>query len=132
MATHPLASPDLDRDLLAFIDASVPSVWALELLVLLRRSPDDIWTAERLVLELRASSPLVADLLIALQRSGLVIQQGEGFQYRPVSAVLNRLCDALEAAYRERPVAVIRAITRRQSSPLTGFADSFRVRGWRP
>lgn len=127
-----MASPNLDRDLEAFIHAAIPSVWALELLVLLRSSRDERWTEERLVLELRASTPLVSDVLTALQASGLVIPHGGGFQYRPASPTLDGLCDTLEAAYRERPVSVIRAIAGRKSSQLTGFAESFRVRGWRP
>ncbi len=127
-----MASPNLDDEIHAFIDAAIPSVWALELLVLLRTSPDLAWTEAGLVLELRASAPLVSDLLDALHASGLIVRLADGVRYQPVSPTLDRLCAALEATYRERPVSVIRAITGRKSSQLKGFADSFRVKGWRP
>jgi hypothetical protein len=127
--THP--SDPLSPDLSAFIESAVPSVWALETLLLLRRTPDAGWAADKLVAELRASGPLVNDCLMGLQRAGLILGEDAGFRYAPASPTLAALCDALEAAYRERPVAVVNTITRRRSDPLKGFADSFRFGGWK-
>lgn len=117
---------------MSFIDGSIPSVWALELLVLMRGQPRRPWTPAALVTDLRASEPLVADILSAFQTSGLVIGQDHDFLYSPASPTLDRLCEALEAAYRQRPVTVVNAITARRSDQLKGFADSFRFKGWRP
>lgn len=124
-------SVPLSTDLSAFIESAVPSVWALETLLLLRRDGDQGWTVDRLVAELRANVTLVNDCLAGLQRGGLVIG-GEGtFRYAPASPTLAVLCDDLATAYRERPVAVVNAIARRRPDPLTGFADSFRFGGWK-
>jgi len=125
------SSDPLSPDLSAFIESAVPSVWALETLLVLRRSPGAAWAADRLVAELRASEPLVNDCLAGLQRAGLILGEDEGFRYAPASPTLAALCDDLEAAYRERPVAVVNTITRRRSDALRGFADSFRFGGWK-
>lgn len=123
--------PPLEHDLVAFIEGAFPSVWALETLLVLRADPQTSWTAERLVTELRASGPLVDDCLRVLARAGLVVEAGEAFRYAPVNARLGALCDLLEAAYRERPVAVTKAIARSRPDALKGFADSFRLGGWK-
>jgi hypothetical protein len=124
--------PPIGEELVAFIAATIPSVWALETLLLLRRTPRDDWRADRLVAELRASSTLVDDCLAGLQRAGVVVASAEGVRYGPASPMLAGLCDQLEAAYRERPVAIVNLIASRRPDPLKGFADSFRFRGWKP
>jgi hypothetical protein len=125
------SSDPLSPDLSAFIESAVPSVWALETLLLLRRDADRVWPADRLVAELRANLNLVSDCLGGLERAGLVLGDGDGFRYAPASLTLAALCDQLEAAYRERPVAVVNTIARRRPDPLKGFADSFRFGGWK-
>lgn len=121
----------LEEDVVALIEGALPSVWALETLLLLRRAPDRTWTAEALVTELRASAVLVAQCLKDLERAGLVLTEGGVARYAPASAGLAALCDRLENAYRERPVAVINTIAARRPDPLRGFADSFRFKGWK-
>lgn len=128
--TTPSSGP-LSTELSAFIESAVPSVWALETLLLLRRDSDQEWTVDRLVAELRANVTLVTDCLAGLQRSGLAIGEDGTFRYAPASPTLAALCDELEAAYRARPVAVVNTIARRRPDPLTGFADSFRFGGWK-
>lgn len=120
----------LNAELASFIEGAVPSVWALEILLLLRRG-NATWAVDPIVAELRASPQLVTDCLGGLERAGLVAHGSDGFRYAPASATLGDLCDALEAAYRERPVAVVKTITTRRPDPLKGFADSFRFRGWK-
>lgn len=117
---------------MSFIDGSIPSVWALELLILMRGRPRRAWTADGLITDLRASETLVTDILASFQTSGLVIGQDDEFTYSPASPTLDRLCEDLEAAYRKRPVTVVNAITARRSDQLKGFAESFRFKGWRP
>ncbi|MDP1913282.1 hypothetical protein [Brevundimonas sp.] len=121
----------LDPDLAAFIEGAIPSVWALETLFLLRRPPAASWSPERLVTELRASAPLVNDCIQRLQQAGLILETDGSFSYAPASPRLGALCDELEAVYRERPVAVVNTITSRRPDALRGFADSFRLGGWK-
>ncbi|HEX2559263.1 MarR family transcriptional regulator [Phenylobacterium sp.] len=118
----------VDPDLLTFIREHIRSVWALELLLLLKRNPERRWTPDELVRELRASASLITNNLDALQRAGLIALDEDGrCRYAPAGPVLDRLCNELEAAYRERPVALINVIA---SPPdkLQSLADAFRIR----
>ncbi len=121
----------MDPGLAAFVEAAIPSVWALEALLVLKRNPEIAWASDDLVAEMRASTTLVADCTRVLQRAGLVIEQSGSVRYAPASPGLAALADALQNAWRERPVAVVNMITTRRSDPLKGFADSFRLGGWK-
>jgi hypothetical protein len=118
-----------DPELAAFAREHIRSVWAVELLLLLRRDAERRWTPEDLVRELRASSNLVRDNLAAFQKSGLAVEDDDGcWRYAPAIPVLHDLADRLEAAYRERPVAIINLIAA-PPDPIQGLADAFKWRG---
>ncbi|HVI32295.1 hypothetical protein [Phenylobacterium sp.] len=118
-----------DQELRGFVREHVRSVWALELLLLLKRDPERCWAAADLVRELRASQTLVADNLGRFQRGGIVVLDDAGcYRYAPASPVLDALCGDLEAAYRERPVAIINLIAA-PPDPVQGLADAFKFRG---
>jgi hypothetical protein len=120
----------IDPDLLAFIRASVPSVWALELLLLIKQDSGRAWQVEPLVQEMRASTPAVAHGLTAFEAAGLVQHDGAGnYRYAPAGSALARLADQLEAAYRERPGAIVKAILSSPNEKLQSFADAFRFKG---
>ena len=120
----------LNDELLGFIRGSLRSVWALELLLLLRRDPARRWTNEALVQEMRASTAIVADSLQSLQTAGLVACDADGAcVYAPASPVLDGLCSRLEAAYKERPGGVVNAILPAPKGTLQTFADAFRIKG---
>lgn len=122
----------LDPELRAFIEGALPSVWALETFLVLKRDAETPWTVDGLVRELRANTSLVADCLERLERGGLVVSINGAYRYQPASAALGRLADDLQAAYGERPFTVIGAIAARRPDPLKGFADSFRLGSWKP
>ena len=123
-------SASLDEDLTAFIRGSLPSVWALELLLLLKQTRDRHWTERDLVLELRASAPLVGEALATLERAGLVSCDDEaGCLYAPASAALDAARERLEEAYKQRPVTVVNVILSTPKGTLQTFADAFRVKG---
>lgn len=115
-------------DFIGFVREHVRSVWAVELLLLLRRDPARCWAPDELVRELRASTSLVTDNLQRLLASGLVAPEDGCYRYAPASPVLEDLCRRLEAAYRERPVTVINMIAR-PADPLQSLADAFRFKG---
>ena len=116
----------IDQDLLTFIQSSIRSVWALEVLLLMRRERERVWSAHELALELRANERLVGEVLGDFETSGLVARQEAGYAYAPAAPVLGQLCDRLDAAYRERPVAVVKAIMAAPKDKLQIFADAFR------
>jgi predicted transcriptional regulator len=118
-----------DPELLELIRQSVRSVWALELLLLLRRERARSWTPEELVSELRASHTLVGDNLPVLQAAGLVLSEEGRYRYAPATPVLEQLCGRLEEEYRLRPVAVINAIASSPNDRLHKLANAFRLKG---
>jgi hypothetical protein len=117
----------LDEDVLAFVRASIRSTWALELLLLLRRHAPQAFTADELVRDLRASPTLIATCLDQLEGAGVVARDaGRNWRYAPASPPLFALIDKLEAAYAERPVALISVIVGSPNDRLRSFSDAFR------
>jgi hypothetical protein len=119
-----------DEDILRFIAASIPSVWALELLLLLKREPRT-WARDELVATLRASELVVSKALDALVAAGLASVERDGAAYLPVNPDVADCVDQAERLYRSRPNQVRRAIiaaSSSSSSSATAFADAFRLR----
>ncbi|AWK89974.1 hypothetical protein [Azospirillum thermophilum] len=119
----------LSDDALTLLRRSVRSVWALELLLLLRRECGRSWTPDTLVAELRGSPMVVGEALGALTAAGLVAKEPDGaLRYHPVAEVLDRWVQEIAEAYSLRPSAVIREIFASPQSKVQIFADSFRFR----
>lgn len=114
-------------DLLRLIGSNFRSVWALELLLLLRREPR-AWGSDELISALRASDLVVNKALDELLAAGLVSVEGQGVRYMPASAGLASDIDQVEKLYLARPDAVRRAIVSSASSGAAAFANAFRLR----
>lgn len=114
-------------DLFRFIGSSFRSVWALELLLLLKRD-DRGWSREELITALRASELVVNKALDELLAAGLISIEADKAVYQPASAGMRRAIDDVEKMYSARPDAVRRAIVSSASSGATAFADAFRLR----
>jgi hypothetical protein len=100
-----------EDDLLAFAANSIGSVWALELLLLLRRDPSQGWTPLSLIRELRSSPVAIEEALQRLQSAGLVGSAGAGtYCYDPASPQLDGVASNLQKLYGAKPAAVIEAI----------------------
>jgi hypothetical protein len=118
-----------EGELAGFVREHVRSVWALELLLVLKRDPTRAWPPDALTAELRASQSLVVDNLQRFERSGLAIREEDlGWRYAPASPLIGGLADRLEQAYRERPVSIINLIAA-PPDPVQGLADAFKFRG---
>jgi hypothetical protein len=116
-----------EDDVLGFISASFPSVWALEVLLVLK-SERRIWTRDELVTSLRASELVVSKALEALMAGGLGSVGDEGAIYLPVSPEVDACVEQVEQLYRSRPNAVRRAIISVTTSSASAFADAFKLR----
>ena len=116
-----------DDDVLRFVAASFPSVWALELLLALKRERRG-WKREELVATLRASDLVVTRALEALVAAGLASFEDGGAIYLPVNSDVEACVERVEQTYRTRPNAVRRAIITASASSATAFADAFKLR----
>jgi hypothetical protein len=118
-----------EADLPDFMRSQLGSVWALEVLLLLRRAPRRAWTAAEAVAELRAAMGLVQDVFDRFLAAGVIVEDGDlRYRYAPASLVIDGLCEAVEEAYRQRPVATI-ALISAPADRLQQLADAFRFRG---
>jgi len=116
-----------DQDLLTFIGSSFRSVWALELLLVLKSEPK-VWTRPELVTTMRASELVVSKALDSLVAAGLASLEGEGARYMPVSDQVAECVEQAERLYSSRPNAVRRAIIAASTDGVAAFADAFRLR----
>ena len=116
-----------EDEVLAFVQRSIKSVWALELLMLLRRDRKRVWSPADLVLELRSSEAAVAEALAGLRSAGFVAEAA-ALRYEPASAELDGIAGAIEELYATRPLAVAKAIMSAPSDKLRLFADSFKLK----
>ena len=115
------------EELQRFIVSSFRSVWALELLLMLKRQ-DRTWSKSDLVSAMRASELVVSKALDELVAAGLASLDEEGASYMPVNDEVGRCVKELEKLYVARPDAVRRMIIAASSSGATAFANAFRLR----
>ena len=116
-----------EKDILSFIAASFPSIWTLELLLVLKseRRP---WSHAQLVETLRASDFVVSKAVGALVAAGLASAEGATVEYLPVSSQVDDCVKHVEDLYRKRPNAVRRVIISAGVGSATAFANAFRIR----
>jgi len=118
-ATEPVSS---------FIRGSFRTVWALELLLHLKRTQERAWSADELVDVLRGSPLIVSQSLDGLMRAGLVSIDDKGCAvYQPANSDLDQLVETTERLYARKPDTVRRIIVSGAHSGLANFADAFRL-----
>jgi hypothetical protein len=115
-----------ESEIAQFIRAYIPSVWALELLLLLRADAARRWSAAELLKELRASTSLVDENLTRFCAQGLALNDEHGWHFAPASHHLETLAAQLAELYRERPIYTIGLIAR--PDPLQSLANAFRIK----
>jgi len=119
----------MEVELQDFVQSSFKSVWALELLLFLKRHGDAPWATDDLVREMRVSEPVVTQSVAMLQAAGLVVQDAAGrVMFAPASPGLRDLAESAERAYIEKPTAVRRVILAAPNEKLHTLADAFRLR----
>lgn len=117
-----------EADIATFVSASIPSVWALETLLLLKGSGAAGRDLDSLVSDLRSSELAVTQGLKRLQQAGLITSGEDIFRYSPASPALARLADAVERIYAAKPVWLVKLILTSSNENLQLFADAFRLK----
>lgn len=119
----------LSDDILHFITQTLGSVWALELLLLIRHDTSRAWTVELLSRELRSSAGIVTDVLVRFRNEGLVTSGPDGrYWYRPASTRMEAIVEQLAETYAKYPVTVTEAIYASPDHKIRLFADAFRLK----
>ena len=115
------------EELASFISSSFRSVWALELLLLLKREGRACSTGE-LVALMQASPAVVDTAITSLIAAGLTGIDGSGAVYLPSGREVASLVEATEQLYRSHPDRVRRLIVASSNPGLTAFSNAFRLK----
>lgn len=119
----------IPEHLRTFLRTTIKTVWALDLLVLLRNSPGQAWTVVALNNSLRASTSLVEEILVSFTRQGLVTADADGtYRYAPLNAEIEAMAAEVTRLYGERPVSIIKEIMTAPNDKLHSFVDAFRLK----
>lgn len=119
----------ISESALRFVRGTIKSVWALELLLLMKRRSETIWTVEALTAELRGSVGLVNDLVAAFEHAGLIERaSGNAVRYRPQRPEFHDLVCELERVHAERPLTLIKEIVSQPNDKIQSFAEAFRLK----
>lgn len=116
------------EELADFIRDYFRSVWALDLLLLMKGEPDRFWRTDELVQSLRASESVVTTGLAQLFAGGLIVLEEESARFGPAGPDLAALVEETEALYAKKPDAIRRLIVSATGRGPSAFADSFRLR----
>ena len=111
----------------SFIASSFRSVWALELLLLLKREGRSC-TTDQLVAALRASPAVIERALEALVAAGLAGCEGDECAYMPSSPDVDALVAEAEQLYMSHPNRVRRLIVASGNKGLVAFSEAFRLK----
>ncbi len=116
-------------DLRAFVATELGSIWAIELLVLLRADPGRAWSTDELVRELRASAMVLGELLPRFKKLGLVETRDVGrWNWHPASPELEKLAEGIAKAYATTPLALIKAFAQQSRSQIHLLANAFKLK----
>jgi hypothetical protein len=117
-----------DEEIAKFVSASIPSVWALESLLVLKGAAPEVRSKQELVSQLRSSDLAITQGLARLEQAGLIVHDRDSYAYQPASAVIAALADEIERVYGLKPVWLMQIILSAKSDNLQVFADSFRLK----
>jgi hypothetical protein len=127
-----MTDPDFSDDLRSFIQETIPTLDAAELLLLLALNPDSQYRVGAAVEAMRPT--VIAELaawryLQQFQARGLVAaRENDAFQYAPATPELDLAVRALTRVYNERPVTLVRVIYAPKDEKIRSFADAFRLK----
>jgi hypothetical protein len=127
-----MTDPDFPEELRSFIQDTIPSVDAAELLLVLAQHPESEYQVVDLINTLRpttVSEPVVRRYLSHFQSVGVVaMRENSAYRYAPASPDLDGLVRALTKVYNERPVTLVRMIYAPRDDKIRSFADAFRLK----
>ncbi|MGN6573374.1 MAG: hypothetical protein ACTHLO_18370 [Pseudolabrys sp.] len=118
-----------ESDILDFAGASFRSVWALELLLMLRERRERTWAPAEILRELRSSQVAVVEALNNLIVAGLVVEEEvERYRYSATGR-LEEAVGALASLYALKPAVVMRQIVNSpNNAKLQILSDAFRIK----
>ena len=109
-----MKDPDFSEELRSFIQETIPTLDAAELLLLLAAAPDRAHSIGSILAAMRPTAVPEAAARCYLQHfqsRGLVaVRESDAFQYAPATPELDAAVRTLTRVYNERPVTLVRVI----------------------
>jgi DNA-binding IclR family transcriptional regulator len=125
-----MAGETLPTSVQQFLSKYVRSLEQLEVLLLLRNSPNRSWTSAEVYEVVRSSRASVEERLESFVQLGFLAKENgppTTFRYAPTES-LGAAVDETASAYQKWRVRVIEAIFTPVVDPAQRFADAFKVR----
>ena len=115
------------------VERAVDTIYQIEILMLLRRSPDRYWCVEEIAAELRMTFTTVASSVSRLHVNGLLAAGDANpvayaYRYEPRSLVLHAGVESLALVYEADPLPVLKAVLNKPPRALRTFSDAFVLR----
>lgn len=125
------APAHLPATVIRFIEAHIPSLAHLELLLLLMQAPGRWWDPPAVSGELGIGTDAARRALDHLASSNLLaisVTAAVRYQYQPGRADLAEAAAMVADTYRQHRLAVLELVARPDKRGLRSFADAFRIR----
>jgi hypothetical protein len=120
---------ELPADLTRFIRSTIPSYDAAVLLLLISRDAEALWSADEIAQKTGLAREIVARYVDHFARAGLLVQTADGgCRFSCSSPELQEAVLALQKAYDQRPVTLVRVIYSSADDKIRSFADSFKLK----
>jgi hypothetical protein len=124
---------ELPDDVRRLVHECVPTLDALEILLLLARDPGREWQPHAVLRLLQPGTVRETDVLQYLEllvARGILVRRPDGaFAYEPRQPALTRAIEGVIIAYHQRPVTLVRTVYAGAAlRNIQTFADAFRLR----
>jgi hypothetical protein len=114
-----------------FVDRVIDTIHQLEILILLRRSPDRFWRVDEIAAQLSMTTKAVTSSVSGLQHNGVLTADDANpvaYRYDPRSIALLAGVESVAAAYETDPLPVVKAVLNKPPRALRTFSDAFLFR----
>jgi hypothetical protein len=118
----------ISAETLKFVRRSFESVWALELILMMRRENTRCWSVSELTQQLRASELLVGGILPDLVRKGWCWRPRQACSSIVPPQSNEQLVDKVAVVYAENRIRLINEIFKVPDRNAQTFADAFRIK----
>lgn len=123
---------DIPPPIKKFVQERLDSVEQLNVLLLLRLSPDRVWSTEQISHELRSTDQSIQKRLEGLYSRNVLVRVPElqgGHRFSPASDECRQLIEELAVINHTKPYRIMELIYSRKSDALQDFADAFKLGG---
>jgi hypothetical protein len=123
-----VSDADISGDVRQFLAKYIRSIEQLEILLLVRATPEQKWTVRELYQRVLTNETSILQSLEKLREHGLVQKSGESmYQFAP-SPDTRSVLEKLAGLYKEKPTRILQALYGSTQSEIEAFAQAFKIR----